>query len=122
MNTHDLIGHFERVANALLNSIVRPIMASPMTPVLQPFIVTITYIGRRSGNTISTPVLYRKRGDRVTIWVLSPDSKTWWRNFLDDGAPITLNLPSGARTGHAVVSRDDRGKVTVQVDLNPNAG
>jgi hypothetical protein len=118
MNTHDLIGQFERVANPLLNAIVRPIMASPLKPVLEPFIVTITYTGRRSGKTFSTPVLYRKRGDSVTIWVLSPDSKTWWRNFRDDCAPITLNLPSGTRTGHAVVNRNDRGKVTVHVDLN----
>jgi hypothetical protein len=112
-----LIGRFERLANPLLNAIVKPIMRSPLAPALQPFIVTVAYTGRRSGKDFTTPVLYRKHGQHVTIWVASPDSKTWWRNFLGEGGPITMNLPAGARTGHAVSRRDDRGRVTVHVAL-----
>jgi hypothetical protein len=81
--------------------------------------INIRYVGRRSGRTIETPVGYRRSGDTLTINVMSPDAKTWWRNFLGDGGPITLLKFDGQdRTGHAVADRDAQGrvKVTVQVD------
>ncbi|ASW54538.1 hypothetical protein [Plantactinospora sp. KBS50] len=77
----------------------------------------ITYTGRRSGRTFSTPVAYRRAGNTVTIGVQMPDAKNWWRNFLD-GGPITLLLDGAHRTGHAVSRRDDRGRVTVSVQLD----
>jgi hypothetical protein len=117
VSADSIIGRFERLANPVLNAVVVPIMRSRLSWLLQPVITTVTYTGRRSGKTFTTPVLYRKRADAVTIWVASPDSKKWWRNFLDDGAPITLHLPDGTREGHAVAHRDDSGKVTVDVAL-----
>lgn len=81
-------------------------------------LVEIRYTGRRSGRSFQTPVNYRLDGDRVTIAVMSPDAKSWWRNFLGDGAPITLiNFRGSDRTGHAVATRDERGRVRVVVDL-----
>ncbi len=92
-------------------------------PILGPFVrrgmINIRYVGRRSGKTIQTPVGYRRSGDGIVINVMSPDSKTWWRNFLGEGGPITLlKLDGRDRTGHAVTNRDDKGgvKVTVQLD------
>jgi hypothetical protein len=82
---------------------------------LQRFIVNITYVGRRSGTTFTTPVLYFTRGDTIRIHVASPDSKNWWRNFLGDGGPLTLHLPGGDRTGHATATRSDTGRVHVDV-------
>ena len=58
--------------------------------------------------TFTTPVMYFKRGDTATIRVESPDRKKWWRNFLDDGAPITLELPGGTLTGQATTCRHAR--------------
>jgi hypothetical protein len=81
--------------------------------------VVIRYTGRRSGGTFQTPVSYQRRGNDVVIRVMSPDKKTWWRNFLGDGAPLTLTNYNGAdRTGHAVAHRDERGRVTVTVQLS----
>ncbi|WP_030438775.1 hypothetical protein [Actinoplanes subtropicus] len=77
----------------------------------------ITYTGRRSGRTFSTPVSYQRAGSTVTISVLMPDAKNWWRNFLG-GGPITLGLDGVQRTGHATSRRDDRGRVTVTVELD----
>ena len=72
--------------------------------------INIRYVGRRSGKTIETPVGYRRSGDTVTINVMSPDAKSWWRNFLGEGGPITLLKLDGAdRTGHAVADRDGIG-------------
>ncbi len=81
-------------------------------------IVVITYVGRRSGRTFSTPVGYRRTGDEITIGVRFPDAKTWWRNFLGTGGPLALHLDGADRSGHAVARRDDRGRVTVTVSLD----
>ena len=77
----------------------------------------ITYTGRRSGRTFSTPVAYKRSGDQVIIGVQMPDAKNWWRNFLD-GGPISLTLDDEVRTGQAV-SRRDGSRVTVTVALDP---
>lgn len=81
-------------------------------------LTVITYTGRRSGRTFSTPVGYRRAGDTVTIGVQFPDAKTWWRNFLGDGGPITLDLDGVDRAGHAVAVRDGAGRVTVTARLD----
>jgi hypothetical protein len=119
MNVQNLIGTIERVGNPIINAITVPILESRCSWLLDRFIVTISYSGRRSGKYISTPVLYSKHGDTVKIRVASPDSKRWWRNFLDDGAPITVHLPDATRTGHATSRRGHRGFVIVHIDLDP---
>lgn len=81
----------------------------------------LTYTGRRSGRTISTPVGYGRSGDTVTIRVGLPGAKTWWRNFLGGGGPVALLLAGVDRTGHAAAHRDDRGRVTVSVQLDPSS-
>jgi hypothetical protein len=80
--------------------------------------INIRYVGRRSGKTIETPIGYRRTDDGIVINVMSPDNKTWWRNFLGDGGPITLLKFDGRdRTGHAVARRDAKGRVSVAVKL-----
>ncbi|MGW4206777.1 hypothetical protein ACWEIJ_02200 [Lentzea sp. NPDC004789] len=80
-------------------------------------ITVVSYTGRRSGRTFSTPVGYRRNGDVVDIQVMLPDDKTWWRNFSGEGGPLTLELDGVQRTGHATSHRDDKGGVTVRVQL-----
>jgi len=81
-------------------------------------LVVVRYTGRRSGTTFETPVNYRRVKDTVTIRVMSPDAKSWWRNFTGDGGPITLvGLDGSDRTGHAIATRDQRGRVSVTVSL-----
>ncbi len=87
-------------------------------PVVRRGMINIRYVGRRSGKTIETPIGYRRKADGIVINVMSPDSKTWWRNFLGDGGPITLLKFDGQdRTGHAVATRDAKGRVSVTVTL-----
>ncbi|MCV7200740.1 hypothetical protein H7J71_01765 [Mycolicibacterium peregrinum] len=82
-------------------------------------VVVIGYTGRRSGRWFETPVSVKRDGDQVTIHVMAPDSKNWWRNFLGEGGPLTLrNLDGRDRTGNAVAHRDGRGKVAVTVQLD----
>jgi hypothetical protein len=80
-------------------------------------ITVVSYTGRKSGRTFTTPVGYQRKGDTVEIQVMMPDSKTWWRNFSGEGASLTLELDGAERTGHATSHRDDRGRVTVLVRL-----
>jgi hypothetical protein len=80
-------------------------------------ITVVSYTGRRSGRTFSTPVGYQRKGDVIDIQVMMPDDKTWWRNFNGEGGPLTLDLDGGAKTGHATSHRDDKGRVTVRVQL-----
>jgi hypothetical protein len=81
----------------------------------------ITYTGRRSRRTFTIPVAYRRNGVSIDIAANMPDAKTWWRNFLGQGAPISLRLDGVERTGHVVAHRDDKGRVTVSVRLDESA-
>jgi len=84
-------------------------------PLLSKGLATVTYVGRRSGKTFSTPIAYRRDGDDIVIAVVMPDKKNWWRNFLGEGGPITVRINGIDRRGHAVTTRDERGRVTVRV-------
>ncbi|MGM7645078.1 hypothetical protein ACSVDM_09275 [Nocardia sp. JW2] len=79
----------------------------------------ISYVGRRSGRTFSTPVNYRLSGDEYVIGAVMPDQKTWWRNFLGAGRPLTLRIDGVDHHGHAIAHRDTRGRVTVR--MRPDA-
>jgi hypothetical protein len=105
-------------AAPIFNAPVAAIANSPrLGAMLGRSITMVTYTGRRSGRTFSIPVAYRRRGDDIDIAANLPDAKTWWRNFLDDGAPISLTLDGVERAGHAVAHRDEKGRVTVRVRL-----
>ena len=102
----------------LFNAPIVALAASPrLGRILRRNITLITYTGRRSGRAFSIPVAYRRRGDEIEIVPNMPDAKTWWRNFLGDGAPMSLTLDGIERSGHAVAHRDENGRVTVRVRL-----
>jgi len=106
-----LIGPMNKLFVALIDA---PVIGS----VVRRAMINIRYVGRRSNKTFETPIGYRRTSDGIVINVMSPDNKTWWRNFLGDGAPITLLKFDGHdRTGHAVANRDANGRVTVAVKL-----
>ncbi|TDH57243.1 hypothetical protein E2F47_03080 [Mycobacterium eburneum] len=81
----------------------------------------LSYTGPRSGRRFSIPVTCRRAGDKFVIDVWIPEAKTWWRNFLGEGRPLTLRLDGTERAGHAVARRDQNGRVTVTVRLTTGA-
>jgi len=102
-----------------LNAVAAKLVDVPLLGnVVRRNLVVISYVGRRSGKTFTIPVNYRRVGDEVVIGVGLSGAKTWWRNFLGGGGPITLRLNDTDRTGHAVAIRDDQGRVTVTVKLD----
>jgi hypothetical protein len=107
---HSAAGLVNRVATALITS-------PRWGRIVGLRLTTISYTGRRSGRTITLPVGYRRRGEDILIGVAMPDGKNWWRNFTGEGAPLTILLAGAERPGHAVATRDARGRVTVIVQL-----
>jgi hypothetical protein len=104
----------------IVNKLFVVLIDAPLVgPLVRRGLINIRYVGRRSGKTIQTPVGYQRSSDGVVINVMSPDNKTWWRNFLGEGGPITLlNLDGGDRGGHAIADRDEKGRVKVTVQLD----
>jgi hypothetical protein len=102
-----------------MNKLFIALIDAPVVgPVVRRGIINVRYVGRRSGKTIETPVGYRRTTDGVIINVMSPQNKTWWRNFLGEGGEITLLKFDGRdRTGHAIADRDAKGAVSVAVRL-----
>lgn len=106
-------------AAPVFNAPVAALAASPcFGGLVSRNIAMLTYTGRRSGRSFSLPVAYRRSGDDIVIGVGMPEAKTWWRNFVGEGAPLTLRLDGQDRAGHAVAQRDESGGVSVTVRLN----
>ncbi|OBG60421.1 MULTISPECIES: hypothetical protein [unclassified Mycobacterium] len=113
-------GIFDTPIVGVVNNLFNGMIDAPVVGrLVRRGLIKIRYVGRRSGKTIQTPVGYRRSGDGIVINVMSPDNKTWWRNFLGEGGPITLlNFDGADRTGHASASRDEKGRVKVAVQLD----
>lgn len=111
---------FQRMA-AVANSVVQPLVLSRRWGrLVEGRMTVITYTGRRSGRTFSTPVAYKRQGDEVSIKVEWPDRKTWWRNFADHDEPIFVRLQGVERRGNATATRDPQGQVRVNIILEPD--
>ncbi len=107
---------FKAINNGM-NAVMVPLIHSPADRLVGRVTTLVTYTGRRSGKTFTTPVLYRRKGSEVRIAVAMPDEKTWWRNFEGDGGPLQLRLGGVEHPGHGVARRDEKGRVTVTVTL-----
>ncbi|MCA0156509.1 hypothetical protein LB823_09885 [Tsukamurella sp. M9C] len=102
---------FQRGAK-LFNTAFTPLLSLPVVgPALGKSMVTISYTGRKSGKPFSLPVAYQRKGDEVVIGVAMPEQKQWWRNFLGEGADLTLHFADGDRAGRAVATSGDKGTV-----------
>ena len=112
-------GPLPRRLTRSVNSVVTGLRSAPLSrQLLSRHVTVVTYTGRRSGRTFSTPVGYQRAGDTVTIAVGLPERKTWWRNFTGAGGTLSLHLDGADRAGHAVAQIDDRGQVTITVRLD----
>jgi hypothetical protein len=106
-----------RIVGGFNRGLLRLRSSGLLGPFLRRYLTVVSYTGRKSGRTFSTPVGYRRRGDVVTIQVMMADVKNWWRNFTGEGGPLTLDLDGGPVTGHAVARRLAKNRVEVTVRL-----
>ncbi|MEJ2869678.1 nitroreductase/quinone reductase family protein [Actinomycetospora sp. OC33-EN08] len=107
---------FLQTAASLVNRVMLPLVRSGVG---SGALAVLTYTGRRSGQVYSLPVAYRRDGDHVWIGIGAPGQKTWWRNFLGDGGPVSLRVGGEDRSGHARAVRDGGSDVHVEVELDP---
>ena len=71
----------------MLNTTMKFILRSPVHGMVSKTILLISFTGRKSGKTYTTPVDYSQDGDQVTVFTHSD----WWKN-LRGGAPVTLRI------------------------------
>jgi deazaflavin-dependent oxidoreductase (nitroreductase family) len=82
-----------------LNSLMKVLLHTPgLQWVFGRSVALITFQGRRTGRSYTTPVSYRRAGSSVTI--LSRASRVWWRN-LPDEPDVELRMVGRTHTGVA---------------------
>jgi len=71
----------------IVNRAMKFVLRSPMHALVSKAVLLISFTGRKSGKTYTTPVSYSRSGDQVTIFTHAG----WWKNLRHD-APVTLRL------------------------------
>ena len=98
------------------NRLIELLLRSPLHSLASGRLTLITVTGRRTGREHTFPVAYEEQGERLTIPVVWPRRKVWWRNLLD-GAPVRVRLRGTVRTGEGRAKLAEDGSVSVEVRL-----
>ena len=104
--------------NRTMNPVLKSVLRSPVHRLASGRLALITYTGRKSGREYTVPVLYRDKGDEVTIGVGWPERKIWWRNLTGEGGPVTMVVRGEEVRGHAVATRDPGRDALVRVRVD----
>jgi deazaflavin-dependent oxidoreductase (nitroreductase family) len=70
-----------------VNSAMKFVLRSPVHGMVSKTLLLITFTGRKSGKTYTTPVSYSQHDDQVYIFTHAE----WWKN-LRNGAPVRLRI------------------------------
>jgi hypothetical protein len=81
-------------------------LRSPVHGMVSKFTLLITFTGRKSGKTYTTPVSYSQFEDQVYIFTHA----NWWKN-LRGGAPVILCLQGRELKGLAEPIAEDRSTI-----------
>jgi deazaflavin-dependent oxidoreductase (nitroreductase family) len=79
------------------------VLRSPVHGMVSKSLLLITFTGRKSGKTYTTPVSYSQYGDRVYIFTHAG----WWKN-LRSNAPVTLHIRGRDLQGQAEPVAEDK--------------
>lgn len=90
----------------IVTQTMKLVLRSPMHGVVSKTVLLITFTGRKSGKTYTTPVDYSQDADQVTIFTHAD----WWKN-LRGGAPVTLRIQGREVQGLAEPVAEDKGAV-----------
>ncbi|AMY54187.1 nitroreductase family deazaflavin-dependent oxidoreductase [Rhodococcus fascians] len=104
---------------AAFNKVFMVVMKAPVLDrVLGRSMGILTYTGRKSGKRITLPLAISRKGEHLKVRVAMPDKKNWWRNFVDGGGRVDVDLGGVQYSGLATATRDDRGRVSVDIALD----
>jgi deazaflavin-dependent oxidoreductase (nitroreductase family) len=87
------------------NPIMVFLLRSPLHFLVSGNMMVLTYQGRKSGQSYSTPVSYLQDGQVLTT--TSNRNRKWWRN-LRGGAPVNVWLRGQELRGESRAIEDDR--------------
>ena len=96
-----------RFLTAALNTGMKAILRSPLHGLASKTVLLITFTGRKSGKTYTTPVSYSTQGDFIVV--VTPSN--WWKNLVG-GAPVTLRLRGRDCQGRAEPIVEDKTAVS----------
>ena len=86
-----------------VNSAMKFVLRSPVHGMVSKTVLLITFTGRKSGKTYTTPVDYSQDGEQVTLFTHAD----WWKN-LRGGAPVTLRVRGRELQGVAEPVAEDK--------------
>lgn len=104
--------------NKFVNPLVAAVARSPLGKLTGGSTALLTVTGRSSGKQFTLPVTAKRDGENMTIHVMAPAKKIWWRNLTGEGGPVNLEVSGAQRTGHAVAHGDENSGVTVEVTFS----
>jgi len=96
-----------------VNNTLKFVLRSPVHGMVSKFTTLITFTGRKSGKTYTTPVSYSQCDDQVYIFTHAK----WWKN-LCGGAPVTLCLQGRECQGWAEPVADDKAAIADKLALH----
>ena len=94
----------------VLNPVMMTVLKSPLHSMISDKIMIVTFNGRKSGKSYSTPVSYYQEDGFVYCFTHA----SWWKN-LKGGAKIRLLIRRKAHNGIATPIRKDREKKIVSL-------
>jgi deazaflavin-dependent oxidoreductase (nitroreductase family) len=80
----------------VVNQAMKFMLRSPIHSLVSQTVLLVTFTGRKSGKTYTTPVSYSQSGDRVTIFTHA----IWWKNLINN-AQISLRIRGNEFQGWA---------------------
>jgi len=86
------------------------VLRSPVHGMVSKTILLITFTGRKSGMTYTTPVSYSQYDDQVYIFTHA----VWWKN-LRSGPPVTLRLRGREFQGRAEPVAEDKQAIAARL-------
>ena len=94
-----------------LNKIMSTVLRSPLHGMVSKSIMLITFTGRKSGKTYTTPISYTRDGNLVTAFTHAK----WSRNLVG-GAPVSLRIKNKPLQGEADVVSDDKDAIATALN------
>ena len=88
----------------LINPMMALLLRSPLHFLMSGSLLLITFVGKRTGRSYTTPVRYVQDG--ATVRCFSSHGARWWRNLVG-GAEVTLTIRGGQGRYQANVILDD---------------